>query len=64
MKIKNILKFIAKRKDCYKKQSNLKSINISRQTKYITILKLNQILNEIENFKKEIDKRMDVNLNE
>ena len=64
MKIKNILKFIAKRKDCHGKQSNAKSTKISRQTKYITILKLNQILDETEDFKKEIAKRMDVNLNE
>ena len=64
MKIKNILKFMAKRKDCHEKQSNVKPTNINWQVKYITILKLNQILDEIENFKKEIDKRTDVNLNE
>ena len=64
MKIKEFLKFMTKRKDCHRKQSNAKSTKISRQTKYITILKLNQILDETEDFKKEIAKRMDVNLNE
>lgn len=64
MKIKEFLKFMTKRKDCHGKQSNVKPTNINWQVKYITILKLNQILDEIEDFKKEIDKRTDVNLNE
>ncbi len=64
MKIKEFLNIGTKRKDCHGKQSNAKSTKISRQTKYITILKLNQILDEIEDLKKEIAKRMDVNLNE
>ena len=63
MKIKNILKFMAKRKDC-PEDNHAKSIRHCWQIKYITILKLNQILDEIEDFKKEIDKRTDVNLNE
>ena len=64
MKIKEFLKFMTKRKDCHGKQSNVKTTNINWQVKYITILKLNQILDKIEDFKKEIDKRTDVNLNE
>ena len=63
MKIKDILKFMAKRKDC-PEDNHAKSIYHCWQIKYITILKLNQILDEIEDFKKEIDKRTDVNLNE
>ena len=64
MKIKEFLKFMTKRKDCHGKQSNVKPTNINWQVKYITILKLNQIFNEIEDFKKEIEKRSDVNFNE
>ena len=63
MKIKNILKFMAKRKDC-PEDNHAKSIYHCWQIKYITILKLNQILDEIEDFKKELDKRTDVSLNE
>ena len=63
MKIKKILKFMAKRKDC-PEDNHAKSIYHYWQVKYITILKLNQILDEIEDFKKELDKRSDVNFNE
>lgn len=63
MKIKDILKFMAKRKDC-PEDNHAQSISHCWRIKYITILKLNQILDEIDDFKKELDKRSDVNFNE